>query len=78
MQGETMVCGMMQTPDKNMPSFWNTYFSVTDCDATVNKAKTLGATILMGPQDIPTVGRFAVLKDPCDAVFSVIKLEKPM
>ena len=78
MIGETMVGGMMQKQDKNMPSFWNVYFSVTDCDATVKKAKDLGAKIFMGPENIPTVGRFAVLQDTCGATFSVITLEKKM
>jgi predicted enzyme related to lactoylglutathione lyase len=36
-----------------MPSFWMPYFLVTAVDATAEKAKSLGAQIHFGPQDIP-------------------------
>ena len=47
------------------------------CDASVDKAKSLGGNVLAGPMEIPQVGRFAVLQDPTGAVFAVIKLAQP-
>jgi predicted enzyme related to lactoylglutathione lyase len=46
---------------------------VDDPDATIAKAKKLGATIQFGPEDIPGVGRFGVLQDPTGAVLAVMK-----
>ncbi|WP_155369620.1 VOC family protein [Catellatospora vulcania] len=55
-----------------MPSHWSVYFAVDDCDAAYAKALELGATKVMRPEDSPA-GRFAILKDPQGATFSVIK-----
>lgn len=56
------------------PAHWMTYFSVTDCDADTERAKALGAEVIVPPTDIPTVGRFAVLRDSSGAVFSIITM----
>ncbi|MEU0128963.1 VOC family protein [Streptomyces sp. NPDC006289] len=54
-----------------VPAHMNVYFTVADCDAAVEKAKSLGAEVRFGPMTIP-YGRFASLTDPQGAVFSVI------
>jgi predicted enzyme related to lactoylglutathione lyase len=65
------------TPEMgNIPSHWLVYFAVDDCDATVEKATSLGAQVMKPADDIPTVGRFAILLDPQGAAFAVIKLER--
>ena len=51
--------------------------TVASCDETVEKAKSLGATLCAGPFDVPTVGRMAVLQDPQGAVFQVISYFPP-
>lgn len=56
-----------------MPPHWLPYFAVSDADGTTSLAKTLGASVVMEPMDIPDVGRFALLKDPAGAVFAVLK-----
>jgi predicted enzyme related to lactoylglutathione lyase len=53
------------------PPYWASYFAVTDADATVAKAKGLGATVLAEPMDVMEQGRMAVLADPTGAVFSL-------
>ena len=53
---------------------WLTYFAVSDTDATVAKADSLGGKITVPATDIPGVGRFAILQDPQGAHFAVIKL----
>jgi uncharacterized protein len=71
------VGGMYQlTPDMaGMSPHWMVYFMVEDADATAALAGELGATLMVPPTDIPTVGRFAMLKDPQGAMFAVIRLE---
>jgi predicted enzyme related to lactoylglutathione lyase len=74
--GDQTVGGMMDMPEgvpADMPAHWLAYFGTADCDATVDQATGLGATLLAGPMDIPA-GRFAVLADPAGAVFGVITL----
>jgi uncharacterized protein len=61
----------------NIPPHWLVYFAVDDCDAKVEKATELGASIIKPADDIPGVGRFAILQDPQSAVFAIIKLENP-
>jgi predicted enzyme related to lactoylglutathione lyase len=51
---------------------WGVYVSVDDVDATAEAAKEMGGQVLMGPQDIPEVGRFCVLQDPNGALISAI------
>ncbi|HEY4303765.1 MAG TPA: VOC family protein [Gemmatimonadaceae bacterium] len=70
------IGGMMETPaGANAPPSWTGYIEVDDADATVNRAKELGASVIMGPHTAPGVGRFAILTDPQGAVFAVIKSE---
>ena len=61
-----------RVPDE-VPAHWLVYFTVDDADATADKAKELGGTVAFGPEDIPDVGRFAVLHDPAGAIFSILK-----
>ncbi len=50
---------------------WLGYVSVASVDESVRKAEGLGARTLVRPEDIPDVGRFAVLADPQGVVFAV-------
>jgi predicted enzyme related to lactoylglutathione lyase len=61
----------------NVPPHWLAYFAVEDCDASTQKATELGATAIKPPDDIPGIGRFAILSDPQGAAFAIIKLENP-
>jgi predicted enzyme related to lactoylglutathione lyase len=56
-----------------VPPHWLPYVFVDDPDSTLAKAKKLGATIHVGPEDIPDVGSFGVLADPIGAVLAVRK-----
>jgi len=56
-----------------VPSYWMPYFQVDDCDSSVAKAKGLGGKAMVGPQDIPGTGRFAILTDPQGAMFALYK-----
>lgn len=72
--------GMMKIREEwgQMPSVWNVYFRVDDCDKSVEKAIALGGSVIVPPTDIPDVGRFAILCDPQGAMFSLIRLSMPM
>jgi uncharacterized protein len=63
--------GMMPMPPGGHPA-WNLYFAVDDVDATTARATELGGAPVMGPMDVPNSGRFAVLRDPQNAVFSIL------
>jgi uncharacterized protein len=71
--GNTQVGGMMKMPVPDAPSSWLAYITVADCDASVKQATTLGGNVCVGPFDVPTVGRIAVLQDPQGARFGVFQ-----
>jgi predicted enzyme related to lactoylglutathione lyase len=55
------------------PPHWSSYICVDDCDAAAEKIKSLGGQVLRAPDDIPEIGRFAVVADPHGAVFEIMK-----
>jgi predicted enzyme related to lactoylglutathione lyase len=77
--GERPAGGMLKiTPEMGpIPPNWLVYFAVDDCDAMVQKATKLGGNIMKPAEDIPGIGRFAILTDPQNAVFAIIKLDNP-
>jgi predicted enzyme related to lactoylglutathione lyase len=72
--GGQQIAGIMKNPPqcRDMPPAWGAYVTVDDVDAVAKKAGELGGKVLVPPQDIPTVGRFAVIQDPQGAVISAI------
>jgi uncharacterized protein len=68
--GGRLNCGMMPLPPGGHPA-WNLYFACEDADATIAQAGEHGAETVMGPIDVPNGSRFAILRDPSNAVFSV-------
>ena len=77
--GGTPFGGVMKLPAQaqkmGAPSHWLFYVLVDDLDQAHGKAGKLGAQTLVPPTDIPTVGRFTVMKDPQGAVFAMLKPE---
>jgi uncharacterized protein len=67
------VAGLGSLPDLGAPPVpsWNTYIRVDSVDATVERAKAEGASLLIGPLDARPAGRLAVLVDPVGAVVCV-------
>ena len=67
--------GMMPMPEPQraagMPPAWNAYFAVEDVDDALRTVQDSGGGIVVGPTAVPA-GRFAVLRDPQGAVFSVL------
>lgn len=75
--GESVGGMMAKSPDMpaEMPSNWVVYFASGDTDASVAKAKELGASVILEPMDIEP-GRMAVLVDPQGAVFSLLQMKQ--
>ena len=69
------IAGVMEiTPDMGpVPPNWVVYFAVSDVDATLAQAQSLGGGVTVPATDIPEIGRFASLTDPQGAVFSIFK-----
>lgn len=66
--GQGFVGGLMPLNDQMRTNgarpTWLFYIGVDDVDATVKKAETAGASVLMKPFDLPDVGRIAMIADP--------------
>jgi hypothetical protein len=58
---------------QGVPARWLPYVSVGDADATVSRARRLGANVCLDPADIPDIGRFAVFQDPTGAFVAILK-----
>ena len=72
--GEKTVAGVWPMPaGADYPPHWLAYIAVADCDAAARKAVQLGGKLLKGPEDIPEIGRFAVLADSTGGVFAIFK-----
>ncbi|MEO8698974.1 MAG: VOC family protein [Kofleriaceae bacterium] len=65
--------GAMQSPPGVPHSFWIAYVGVDDCDKVSERATRLGAKVMVGPMDIPNVGRFACWMDPQGASIAVLQ-----
>lgn len=75
--GATTVGGLMpitqEMQAQGVPPCWTGYIAVDDVDAYATRVKKAGGTVRSGPEDIPGVGRFAVVADPHGAVFIIMK-----
>lgn len=68
------VAGLYQKgEDMPGPSMWVPYLATDDVDATTAKAGGLGASVVVPPMDVPTVGRMALLVDSVGALVGLYK-----
>lgn len=76
-RGAAPESGMMQLPAaavaEGARSHWLPYLHTADVDATHARAVEHGAASLVAPEDIPGIGRFAVLRDPTGARFALYR-----
>lgn len=72
--GDTSIGGIMGMPAgaAATPSMWGCYVTVADVDATAKRCTELGGKVAHGPEDIPGVGRFAVILDRQGAALNII------
>lgn len=73
LRGRT-AAAIMKNPQA--PVAWMSYVATDDVDASANKAKELGGTIIVPPMDAMEAGRFAVFTDPQGAALSLWKRNK--
>ena len=57
--------------EMGVPPHWLNYVAVPDVAATIDRVRSLGGTLLMGPHEVPGAGSMAVFRDPQGAVFAV-------
>lgn len=80
-KGEQAVGGLMELPAEaragGAPPNWMPYVAVEDAEATAKQAVALGGKAEFGPNEIPGVGRFAVLSDPAGAHFAILQPADP-
>lgn len=70
--GGRAVAGTMPL-QPGMQPHWSVYFNVDDVDATVAKAKELGASEFAPAFDVPGIGRLGYLVDPQGASFNLLQ-----
>lgn len=77
MNGESILGAWEMNPQMppQVPTYWQIYFNVADVDAAYAKAKSLGATEMVAPQDFPG-GRFAIVSDPQGASFGLLRTSR--
>jgi len=75
--GGQSAAGMLAIREEwgEMPAHWSIYFAVADLDATIEKARGMGANEVMPPMDVEDVGRFVFLQDPQGAYLAFIQIE---
>ncbi len=75
--GANVVGGLMTLPAQasamGTPPCWTGYIGVDDVDAYAERVKVAGGAVHHPPEDIPGVGRFAVVADPGGAVFMLFR-----
>jgi hypothetical protein len=80
-RGGIPIGGSMQLPEDarkmGAPPHWLAYVGTPDVDKTMSQATALGAKTYVSPQDIPTVGRFAVAADPQGATIAFYTPSNP-
>jgi hypothetical protein len=65
--------GVMAKMMPEQPHAWLPYVQVASADKTTEKAKKLGATVIVPPTDVPNVGRFSILADPQGAAIGILQ-----
>ncbi len=73
MVGEEPIGGFSPMPEEN--GGWTIYVTVSDVNASTEKAKEAGATIVSGPDDVAGVGRMSTIIDPSGARIAMITYE---
>lgn len=73
--GNVPVAGLFQMPEKfidmGMPSFWMSYIAVNNVETAIETARLHGGKVEIGPADFEGGGRYALIRDPLGAGFTV-------
>jgi predicted enzyme related to lactoylglutathione lyase len=69
---DTTVGGMMNKPPMVPVANWHYYFNVGNIDEAVERVKSAGGQIMMGPQEVPGGGFILMGADPQGAAFALL------
>jgi predicted enzyme related to lactoylglutathione lyase len=67
--GDLPVAALVPLGEGGQPVLWYVTFAVSDADATVEKVKSEGGSVVLEPGEVPGMGRFASVTDPQGAGF---------
>lgn len=74
----TLIGGMMlkegNVPDDVSPC-WDPYVTVDNVEESAKNVEKLGGEVVLPPTDIPSFGRFCVIKDPQGISLNLIKYD---
>jgi predicted enzyme related to lactoylglutathione lyase len=70
--GRQAGAGLMKTMVPGH-TYWLNYIAVADVDAKTKEAVSLGGKLVMGPMDIPNIGRSSVVQDPAGVHFALFQ-----
>jgi uncharacterized protein len=77
MAGDEAVAGVLRLTDEmcqhGARATWLGYVGVDDVDQTLARLRRLGGSVLMPAQDVPDVGRFAMVADPQGVPFYIMR-----
>jgi predicted enzyme related to lactoylglutathione lyase len=71
--GEGTGGGMMTHPVAGAPSMWLPYVLVDDVEASTQRAKRLGASIVKDTTEVKDMGWFSIITDPSGAMLGLWK-----
>lgn len=72
-RGDRQAAGCMKAMDPQAAAQWLDYVVVDDVDSSYARAAKLGAKQLVGPMDIPGIGRSAMVADPEGSMIALFK-----
>ena len=74
--GEGTGGGMMKQLTPSAPSAWLPYVLVDDIKATTQKAKSLGATVMIDVTEVMNMGWLSIITDPTGAALGLWQTKK--
>ena len=76
-KGPTPIAGLMSVPEEarsqGIHPMWLGFIGADNVDAYAARVKDAGGAIHHAPEDIPGIGRFAVVADPQGGMFALFK-----
>ena len=69
--GDRGIGGMMTKRPEMPMAYWGFYFIVPGIDSAIEKVKSLGGEILMGPHEVPGGSWIAACQDPQGAYYNL-------
>lgn len=77
-RGDQTVAGIMKlSPGPQAHPHWLGYIGTSDVDRTAAQVEEKGGSLHVRPQEIPTIGKFAVMRDPQGAYIAMFTPQGP-